>query len=119
MERSVKSTAVLFLTVFFAGALEGCKPSGGVSSEADAIDAVREATAARNLYADVNDSKCLGYVVESRSASDVDIVIHENHGGPCGGDPGVSPVRDRFKVILGSGNIQRYDPVEGEYAEFR
>lgn len=52
------------------------------------------------LYASSESLNCLSFGIEDEDDSFVDIVIREVHDEArgCGGDPGVAPLRDSFKV---------------------
>ena len=56
---------------------------------------------------------CLSYIVETATPDQVDIAVHEKHGGACPGDPATSPVLDRYRVTGDA--ILKYDPAEGDY----
>ena len=70
----------------------------------------------------VADLDCLSFMTESDApangkAVQWEFAAHEIHNERCGGDPGVSPVRDRYQVKA-SGKILVYNAAEGEFAPF-
>ena len=87
-------------------------------SEQQALDLlVKELKAHR-----VPDLDCLGFMDESdhppnAKAAEWEFAAHEIHDQRCGGDPGVSPVRDRYQVKA-SGKILVYNAADAEFVKF-
>lgn len=70
----------------------------------------------------VTDLDCLSfmtgnnYPVRSSKAVRWEFAAREIHNDRCGGDPGVSPVRDRYEVSA-SGMVRVYDVANDRYTE--
>lgn len=67
----------------------------------------------------VPDLDCVGMITESESpagakAEEWEFAAHEIHNARCGGDPGTSPVRDRYRVTA-AGKIFVYNAAEADY----
>jgi hypothetical protein len=67
----------------------------------------------------VADLDCLGFMDESDhpangKADQWDFAAHEIHDERCGGDPGVSPVRNRYRVDA-TGKVLVYNAAEADY----
>lgn len=108
-----------FLTVILVILIvSGCKPNTDqVSSEDQANKVVVSAIKADHLYPDSKNGECLLFFPEGSDEQGYDIALHEKHGGGCAGDPGTSPVRDRFRVLR-TGNLLWYDVTDGEYVTY-
>ncbi|RFP15457.1 hypothetical protein D0T25_20330 [Duganella sp. BJB488] len=70
----------------------------------------------------VADLDCLEFMAETddpavSKAEQWEFAAHEIHDKRCGGDPGVSPVRDRYQ-ISSAGKVKVYDAAEGEFKKF-
>ena len=87
-------------------------PDAAAGPEDAAIARLREAFS-DGRYAGRLQAECLSYVVEAAAPDQVDIAVHEKHGGACAGDPATSPVVDRYRVTRDA--LLKYDPVEGDY----
>jgi hypothetical protein len=87
-------------------------------SEQQALDLLVRQLKARH----VADLECLSFMNESDTpasakAAQWEFAAHEIHDARCGGDPGVSPVRDRYQVKA-SGKVLVYNAAEGEFVTF-
>ncbi|MYN19707.1 hypothetical protein GTP81_23465 [Rugamonas sp. FT107W] len=70
----------------------------------------------------VADLDCLEFMAETddpavSKAEQWEFAAREIHDKRCGGDPGVSPVRDRYQVSS-AGKVKVYDAAEGEFKKF-
>ena len=70
----------------------------------------------------VEDLDCLSFMSESdppanARAAQWEFAAHEIHDERCGGDPGVAPVRDRYRVDA-AGKVLVYNVAEADYVRF-
>jgi hypothetical protein len=79
--------------------------SGAIELVAKAVHQIYPAEALR----------CFSFETEERSRTAFGIAVRENHGRGCGGDPGVMPVRERFRVGRSPASLSRLDPVQDTY----
>jgi hypothetical protein len=63
--------------------------------------------------------RCFAAMTEESSRRAFDIAGRENHKRGCGGDPGVMPVRDRFRVGRSPVSLSIYDVVNDAYRPCR
>jgi hypothetical protein len=94
------------LSVLIAIALASAAAARRPFSEDQAIDLVFKAV--RQLYPG-EPVRCFAVMTEESSRRTFDIAVRENHQRGCGGDPGVMPVRDRFKVGRAPVSLSIYD----------
>ena len=123
---SFRRSAPLFvLAVLLSGCSRPSEPPA--AAPAAALGRISEKQALASLIAQlkahrVKDLDCLAFFNENdtpaNSTTDVwEFAAHEVHDDRCGGDPAVSPVRDRYQVNA-SGQVSVYNAAEGEYARF-
>ncbi|MCC8361898.1 hypothetical protein LK996_02210 [Lysobacter sp. A6] len=92
----------------------------GVSSEEAALAVLEKRLSAENLYPD----GCIQIFPETAEQEGAaaparfDFAVHEKHGDGCPGDPGTSPVRDRFAVEAETGSLLWMDFTSGDYVAF-
>jgi hypothetical protein len=93
------------------------KAAGSTPGKAAIVDET-SAVAALEAYVDgakvYSDTKCIVYMVEETTPSYFDVAARERHEGDCGGDPAVTPLRDRFRVLR-TGEIQLYQAGSDDY----
>jgi len=59
--------------------------------------------------------ECFALMTEESSRTAFEIAVRENHKRKCGGDPGVMPVRVRFKVGRSPARLWVYDVLNDKY----
>ena len=59
--------------------------------------------------------ECFALMTEESSRTAIEIAVRENHKRKCGGDPGVMPVRVRFKVGRSPARLWVYDVLTDKY----
>jgi hypothetical protein len=101
----------LLLSLALASTVAGQKPI----TENQAIRIV--ATAMRRL--DPLPPQCLWYDTEGRSKRAFEIAVYENHGRGCPGDPQISPVVERFRVMRSPVSVWQWDPFTDDYHQCR
>ena len=74
-----------------------------------AVKLLKGRIASEKLYSSRTILDCLAFKAEKCDAEAVDMAVHEIHGGICKGDPGTSPVVDRFRVDTNSEQMEWYD----------
>jgi hypothetical protein len=105
------------VSIFIAIALASATaPAQSPIAEAQALDLVFKAV--HQLYPRES-LRCFSLVTEESSRRTFDIAVRENHKRRCGGDPGVMPVRDRFKVGRSPVSLSIYDVVSDAYRPCR
>jgi hypothetical protein len=116
MKKQLLSILLLSLLVVFP-----CQNVLGESqlTEQQAIDILITAIQKDKLYDSWTTLSCLQFFTEEKTKDDFTFGIHEKHGGKCPGDPNTSPIVDRFKVDRLTKEIQRYEPVQGEYLPYK
>ena len=101
-----------YLFLAFVLLLQGLNPKVTLAEDLNSIDIAQEylisKIAAQGMY---NDLRCLSFESEGTEEGLYLFAVRENHTKGCGGDPLVSPIRDRFRVSI-NGTIEKYDPVE-------
>jgi hypothetical protein len=70
----------------------------------------------------VQDLDCLSFMSESDAPADAkaaqwEFAAREIHNERCGGDPAVSPVRDRYRVDA-AGEVLVYNAAEADYVKY-
>jgi len=70
-------------------------PTGQPVSETQAIELVTNSVHATYSGEPLH---CFSFMIEEQSQASFEIAVRENQTRGCGGDPGVAPVRDRFRV---------------------
>ena len=93
--------------------LASCK-----SSEASAVNRLKNKIASENIYSSWIDAKCLSFDVEACDGKVIDIGIHEIHGNGCKGDPQTRPRVDSFRMYISSEQIDWYHPLTADYVSF-
>lgn len=88
-------------------------------TESQALDLLLAALKRRK----VADLDCLEFMAETDDpavlkAEQWEFAAHEIHDQRCGGDPAVSPVRDRYQVSS-AGKVKVYNAAEGEFEKFK
>jgi hypothetical protein len=63
--------------------------------------------------------RCFSLVTEDRSRTRFGVAVYEKHSRRCGGDPAVTPVRDRFRVSRSPVTLSRWDAVNDTYTRCR
>lgn len=86
-------------------------------SEQEAVTLLLHKLKRHHLYPWLN-YECLGFIVEKKTQTFVDIAIREIHNSRCSGDPGTSPIVDRFRVMRSTANVLWYDFSRDRYASF-
>lgn len=86
-------------------------------SEQESVKLLTQKVKSNRLYPWAN-FDCLAFIVEDKTNTSIDIAVREIHDGKCPGDPGVSPVVDRFRVMRSTKTILWFDFVTGKYARF-
>jgi hypothetical protein len=120
-----RSAPFFVLAVLLSGCSRTSEPPA--AAPAAAVAKISEKQALASLIAQlkahrVKDLDCLTFFDESdtpaNATADVwEFAAHEVHDDRCGGDPAVSPVRDRYQVNA-AGQVLVYNAAEGEYARF-
>ena len=59
--------------------------------------------------------ECFAVMTEKSSRSTFEFAVREDHKRKCGGDPGVMPVRNRFKVARSPVKLWIYDTLQDAY----
>jgi hypothetical protein len=84
----------------------------GLVSKHNAIELVSKAV----QHACPNEAlRCFSFETDEQSDKAFEIAVRENHQHGCGGDPDVTPVRDRFRVDRARVRLWLYDPVDDQY----
>jgi hypothetical protein len=104
------------LSLLFAVALGSAAAPAQATAEDRALDLVAEAM--RQIYP-AEAPRCFSLETEERSRKAFGIAVRENHKRGCGGDAGVMPVRDRFRVDRSPIKLWRLDPVQDTYLPCR
>jgi hypothetical protein len=104
------------LSVLVAIALASAAAPQRPLSEAQATDLVLKAV--RQLYPKES-LRCFAVMTEESSRGSFGIAVREDHKPGCGGDPGVMPVRDRFKVGRAPVSLSIYDVSTDAYQPCR
>lgn len=81
-------------------------PAAAATTELQAVDLVFKAI--HRLYPR-EPLHCFIVVTEDSSRRTFELAVRENHKRGCGGDPGVMPVRDRFRVTRSPLGLWRWD----------
>ena len=126
----IKPAQSLALAILLASGVplsQAQQPSASNGSEIDSSTELAEITeegAVTLLLAilkerQLPDLECLAFAAESDSPAGSKapvwvITAREIHNAKCGGDPSVSPVRDRYRVSS-TGEITVYDVINDEY----
>jgi hypothetical protein len=58
---------------------------------------------------------CLALASEARTKTHFDIAVRETHNPGCGGDPAVSPVIERYRILRKNKDVLIYDVVTDSY----
>ncbi|HEY4582908.1 MAG TPA: hypothetical protein VIG88_08595 [Lysobacter sp.] len=77
----------------------------------NAADAAIERLQDALLHRDGGALDCLALLHEDDAGNGWSFALHEIHDAGCGGDPGTSPLRGRYRVSA-KGGISAYDPAE-------
>lgn len=93
--------------------LTSCK-----SSEASALNRLKNKIVSEKIYSSWIDEKCLSFEIEACDGEVIDIGIHEIHGNGCKGDPQTHPRVDSFRMHTNSEQIEWYDPITVDYVSF-
>jgi hypothetical protein len=94
----------------------GSAPASAATSEAQAVDLVFKAVHA--LYPR-EPLRCFSVMTEQSSRRAFELAVRENHKRGWGGDPGVMPVRDRFRVGRSPVSLAIYDIARDAYRPCR
>jgi hypothetical protein len=100
------------MSVLLVAALFAAAPLGEDQASALVFTAIRQ------IYPD-EPLRCFSLVTEDRSRTSFTIAVRENHKRGCGGDPGVMPLRDRFRVSRAPVTLSKWDPVNDAYTRCR
>jgi hypothetical protein len=92
--------------------------SAATLSEDQAINRLITIVQRDRLYTAWTKLECLTFTTEATSAQYFDIAIREKHEGKCLGDPGVSPIVDRFRVFRHAKKILWFRPNDGEFVSY-
>ncbi|MCS0629547.1 hypothetical protein NX786_09395 [Telluria mixta] len=121
--RYARFASIIVLAVLAAGCSRS-SPDSPPARHAAAPEQVSEQQAldllVKQLKAHrVADLDCLSFMDESDhpangKADQWDFAAHEIHNERCGGDPGVSPVRDRYRLDA-AGKVLVYNAAEADY----
>jgi cytochrome c len=112
----IRFAALFVLAVLAAGCSRTSPDAPKQLSEQQALDLLVKQLKAHR----VADLECLSFMDESDhpsngKAAQWDFAAHEIHNARCGGDPGVSPVRDRYRIDA-AGKVLVYNAAETDYA---
>ena len=85
-------------------------------SEADQAKAIDLARAAIQKYKLTSLSpECLSFLVDQQDATHNSVEVLENHTPACGGDPNTAPHVVTLLIDKNTGELQKDDPVNGDY----
>ena len=106
-------TTTLLVAIFCA--LPPSVSAEFLESDQSTIKILRERLVETHMYPRM---ECLTFGVEENDSTTVSITLREVHNETCGGDPGVEPIIDRYRVIRSSKQIEWYDVIQDEYRPF-
>lgn len=116
MTRHRLAFAAALLILMAAATLPAAAQTPRRNAQEHALVAIQDLVAQQATRRGENPA-CFSYFVDAETATHVEITVRERHGGRCPGDPATSPIRDRYRVMLRGGTIQRYDPAAGVYVD--
>jgi len=89
-------------------------------SEADQAKAIDLARAAIQKYKLTSLSpECLSFLVDQQDATHNSVEVLENHTPACGGDPNTAPHVVTLLIDKNTGELQKDDPVNGDYVPLK
>jgi hypothetical protein len=90
----------------------------GTGRETQALALLMERLKADGVYARRLRLECIETMTEDVQPDEIEFALHEKHDAHCGGDPGVSPVVDRYRVYAQAGRIEWYDVADDEWRAY-
>ena len=94
--------------------------SAPADSEADQAKAIDLARAAIQKYKLTSLSpECLSFLVDQQDATHNSVEVLENHTPACGGDPNTAPHVVTLLIDKNTGELQKDDPVNGDYVPLK
>ncbi|MFZ6745629.1 hypothetical protein ACO0LC_20590 [Undibacterium sp. JH2W] len=81
------------------------------------VDQALQKLAQRGLYDSAARKNCLSFFLEEDDPKAIDIAVRELHDAAqnCPGDPGVAPIRARYRVAKQGTDIEVYEPAEAGF----